>query len=73
MRLNLPGFGRDADVVVDPRFAWSDPVVARNKVPILAEVDLWAAGEPLSDVADKYGRTVPEAEEICRVGLKRAA
>ena len=72
-RLKLPGFGDDAQVVVDPRFAWGDPVVERNKVPIRAVVDLWAAGEPLSVVADEYGLSVPEAEEICRVGLKRAA
>lgn len=72
-RLKLPGFGDDADVVVDPRFAWGDPVVERNKVPIRAVVDLWAAGEPLSVVADEYGLTILEAEEICRVGLKRAA
>jgi uncharacterized protein (DUF433 family) len=72
-RLKLPGFGDDADVVVDPQFAWGDPVVERNKVPIRAVVDLWAAGEPLSVVADEYGLTILEAEEICRVGLKRAA
>ena len=72
-RLELPGFGSDAQVIVDPRFAWGDPVVERNKVPIRAVLDLWAAGESLSVVADEYGLTVPEAEEICRVGLKRAA
>jgi uncharacterized protein (DUF433 family) len=72
-RLRLPGFGEDAEVIVDPRFAWGDPVIERNKVPIRAILDLWAAGEPLSIVADEYGLTIPEAEEICRVGLKRAA
>jgi uncharacterized protein (DUF433 family) len=72
-QLKLPGFSDDAQVVVDPRFAWGDPVIARNKVPIRAVLDLWAAGEPLAVVADEYGLTVPEAEEICRVGLKRAA
>lgn len=72
-RLQLPGFSKDAQVIVDPRFAWGDPVVERNKVPIRAVVDLWAAGESLSVVADEYGLTVREAEEICRVGLKRAA
>lgn len=72
-RLQLPGFGQDAQVIVDPRFAWGDPGVERNKVPIRAVVDLWAAGEPLSVVADEYGLSVQEVEEICRVGLKRAA
>lgn len=72
-RLQLPGFSRDAQVIVDPRFAWGSPVVERNKIPIRAVLDLWAAGEPLTVVADEYGLTVPEAEEICRVGLKRAS
>lgn len=72
-RLQLPGFGEDAHVIVDPRFAWGSPVVERNKVPIRAVLDSWAAGEPMTVVADEYGLSVPEAEEICRVGLKRAA
>ncbi|MGE4362589.1 MAG: DUF433 domain-containing protein [Mycolicibacterium sp.] len=72
-RLKLRGFGDDASVVVDPKFAWGQPVIERNKVPIRAVIDLWAAGEPLTVVADEYGLSIPEAEEICRVGLKRAA
>jgi uncharacterized protein (DUF433 family) len=72
-RLQLRSFGDEARVVIDPRFAWGAPVVERNKVPIQAVLDLWAAGEPLSAVANEYGLTVAEAEEICRVGLKQAA
>jgi uncharacterized protein (DUF433 family) len=72
-RLRLRSFGDQARVVIDPRFAWGAPVVERNKVPIQAVLDLWAAGEPLSVVAKEYGLTVAEAEEICRVGLKQAA
>lgn len=71
--LQLPSFGDDARVVIDPRFAWGAPVVERNKVPVQAVLDLWAAGEPLAVVAAEYGLTVSEAEEICRVGLKQAA
>jgi uncharacterized protein (DUF433 family) len=72
-RLLLPSFGDDARVVIDPRFAWGAPVVERNKVPVQAVLDLWAAGEPLSVVAKEYGLRLAEAEEICRVGLKQAA
>ncbi|WP_102142718.1 DUF433 domain-containing protein [Mycobacterium hubeiense] len=72
-RLRLPSFGEAANVIVDPRFAWGDPVLERNKVPIRAVLDLWAAGEPMSVVADEYGLSTAEVEEICRVGLKQAA
>jgi uncharacterized protein (DUF433 family) len=72
-RLRLPSFGDDARVVIDPRFGWGAPVLERNKVPVRAVLDLWASGEPLSVVADEYGLSVFEAEEICRVGLKQAA
>jgi uncharacterized protein (DUF433 family) len=71
--LRLPSFGDDARVIVDPRFGWGAPVVERNKIPVRAVLDLWAAGEPMSVVAREYGLTAPEVEEICRVGLKRAA
>lgn len=71
-RLRLPSFG-DAGVIIDPRFGWGAPVVERNKVPVQAVLDLWAAGEPLATVADEYGLTGAEVEEICRVGLKQSA
>lgn len=71
--LRLPSFGDDARVIVDPRFGWGAPVVERNKVPVRAVLDLWAAGEPMSAVAREYGLTALEVEEICRVGLKPAA
>ena len=72
-RLRLPAFNEDAKVIVDPQFSWGAPVVERNKVPVRAVLDLWAAGEPMAVVADEYGLTETEVEEICRVGLKRAA
>jgi uncharacterized protein (DUF433 family) len=72
-KLRLPSFSDAAPVVIDPRFGWGAPVVERNKVPIDAVINLWAAGESLKTVADEYGLTVAEAEEICRVGLKQAA
>jgi uncharacterized protein (DUF433 family) len=73
-RLRLRSFNEDvAPVVIDPRFGWGAPVVERNKVPVRAIIDLWASGEPLAIVADEYGLTEAEVEEICRVGLKQAA
>lgn len=72
-RLRLPAFSGDAEVIVDPRFGWGAPVVDRNKVPVRAVLDLWAAGESMKTVAHEYGLKVVEVEEICRVGLKHAA
>lgn len=72
-RLRLPSFSDVAPVVIDPQFGWGAPVVERNKVPVRAVIDLWAAGESLSTVADEYGLNMGEVEEICRVGLKNAA
>lgn len=73
-RLRLRSFDESvAPVIIDPRFGWGAPVVERNKVPVQAIIDLWAAGEPMSVVADEYGLSEAEAEEICRVGLKQTA
>jgi uncharacterized protein (DUF433 family) len=64
--VRLPRFPDVAPVIVDPRFSWGDPVVARNKVPVQAVVDLWRAGEPVGVVAENYGLTDEEVEAVCR-------
>ncbi|MDO0977187.1 DUF433 domain-containing protein [Mycolicibacterium frederiksbergense] len=73
-RLRLRSFDSAvAPVIIDPRFGWGAPVVERNKVPVRAVIDLWASGESMATVADEYGLSEVEAEEICRVGLKQSA
>ncbi|BCJ56788.1 DUF433 domain-containing protein [Micromonospora endophytica] len=66
-RLRLRQYPDTAQVVIDPRFGWGAPVVARTKVPVEAVVGMWRAGEPSEVVADEYGLTVDEVEAVVRV------
>jgi uncharacterized protein (DUF433 family) len=66
-RLRLRQYPDAAQVVIDPRFGWGAPVVARTKVPVDAVVGMWRAGEPSDVVADEYGLTVDEVEALIRV------
>ncbi|MFG1804420.1 DUF433 domain-containing protein [Micromonospora carbonacea] len=66
-RLRLRQYPDTAQVVIDPRFGWGAPVVARTKVPVEAVVGMWRAGESSETVADEYGLTVDEVEAVVRV------
>lgn len=63
-RLKLTNLG--ADVILDPRFGWGRPVVESNKVPVEAILGLWRAGESLETVADEFGMTAADVEELAR-------
>jgi len=66
-RLRLPQYRGAVEVVIDPRFGWGAPVIARTKVPVDAVVGMWRAGESSDVVADEYGLTVGEVEAVVRV------
>lgn len=66
-RLKLRRYADEADVIIDPRFAWGAPVVADQKVPVQAIVDLWRAGEPMTAVAEEFDLSPAIVESICRV------
>ncbi|NDL61139.1 DUF433 domain-containing protein [Phytoactinopolyspora sp. XMNu-373] len=66
-RLRLRRYADAAELIIDPRFAWGAPVVADQKVPIHAVVDLWRAGEPMTVVADEFDLSPATVESICRV------
>jgi uncharacterized protein (DUF433 family) len=68
-RLHLRDFPAAADVIIDPRFGWGAPVLARSKVKVEDLVTLWRNGERLSAIADEYGLTVDVVEDV----LRRAA
>lgn len=55
-----------APVVIDPRFAWGQPVVEQNRVPVSAIVELWRAGDTMSDIAEEFDLTREQVEAICR-------
>ncbi|MGW0434930.1 DUF433 domain-containing protein [Micromonospora sp. NPDC003197] len=65
--LRLRYYPDEAEVIIDPRFGWGAPVIARTKVPVDAVVGMWRAGESSDVVADEYGLTVDEVETVVRV------
>ncbi|MEU4242977.1 DUF433 domain-containing protein [Actinoplanes sp. NPDC026619] len=71
-RLRLRPYG-EADVIIDSRFGWGQPVLAHSKVPVEAIADLFYGGESIGDIAEEYGITTPEVEAIIRVTARRAA
>nr|WP_206539153.1 DUF433 domain-containing protein [Nocardiopsis gilva] len=69
-RLRLRQYPDAAPVIIDPRFGWGAPVLEGSKVPIDAIVGLWQAGESLETVAEEFGITRDQAEEVCRAALR---
>jgi uncharacterized protein (DUF433 family) len=71
-RLVLRPYGA-ADVVIDPRFAFGQPVLDRNKIRVETIADLFYAGESVETIADEFDLAVNEVEAIIRVLGRRAA
>jgi uncharacterized protein (DUF433 family) len=65
-RLRLPQYPSEAEVVIDPRFGWGAPVLAKSKVPVEAMVSLWRTGEPISVVAEEYELPADVVENVLR-------
>lgn len=66
-RLRLQQYRDAAPVVIDPRFAWGEPVLEQSKTPVASIVALWRAGEPMDVVASEFDLTRDTVEQICRV------
>ena len=67
-RLQLRQYPMAAQVVIDPRFGWGAPVLARTKVPVDAIRDLWkAGGESIRVVAEEFDLTPDVVEDVLRV------
>jgi uncharacterized protein (DUF433 family) len=63
-----------AEVIIDPRFGFGQPVFADSKVPVEAVADLFfGGGESVEDIADEYGISTAEVETVLRVMARRAA
>lgn len=67
--LRLPQFPRSNPVIIDPNFAFGQPVLASKKIPVEAIVDLWKAGEPMEAVAEEYELDVEAVEDLCRAAV----
>jgi uncharacterized protein (DUF433 family) len=60
-RLTLRSYARaGAEVILDPRFGYGQPVFARTKVRVVDVLRLVAAGEAPEDVAGDYGLSFVE-------------
>jgi uncharacterized protein (DUF433 family) len=71
-RLTLRPYG-SAEVILDPRFGFGQPVLERNKVRVETLADLFYAGETIETIADEYDLTTEEVEAVVRVLSRRAA
>lgn len=65
-QLRLPQYPREAEVMIDPRFGWGAPVLARSKVPVDALVSLWKNGESISAVSEEYDLPADVVENVLR-------
>jgi uncharacterized protein (DUF433 family) len=65
-QLRLPQYPSEAEVIIDPRFGWGAPVLAKSKVPVEAMVSPWRTGEPISAVAEEYDLPADVVENVLR-------
>jgi len=70
-RLKLPTY-QGADVVIDPRFGFGQPVLERSKVKIEDVLDAFRSGEGNRVIADEFGIRPEEVEAIIRARLRAA-
>lgn len=72
-RLVLRPYG-DAQVIIDPRFAFGQPVLQDTKIRVETIADLfYGGGESVDDIADEYGIGTEQVETVLRVMARRAA
>lgn len=65
VRLKLKSY-EAADVIIDPRFAFGQPVFAASKVRVRDVVDAFVAGESMETISHEYGISVEEVEAAIR-------
>jgi uncharacterized protein (DUF433 family) len=65
-QLRLRQYPAEAEVIIDPRFGWGTPVLAREKIPVSAVYSLWRNGESMETVAEEFGLTRETVESVCR-------
>lgn len=65
--LRLPAYSKGATVIIDPRFAWGAPVIEESRTPVDEIVGLWRAGDSIDGIAEEFGLTADEVENVLRV------
>ncbi|MET7421184.1 DUF433 domain-containing protein [Dactylosporangium sp. NPDC005555] len=72
-RVTLKPYGA-AQVIIDPRFGFGQPVFEASKVPVETIADLfYGGGESVEDIADEYDLSTEDVETVLRVMARRAA
>jgi uncharacterized protein (DUF433 family) len=71
-RLKLKTY-QGADVIVDPRFAFGQPVLERQKIRVRDILDAFWAGESPRTVAAEFGVKADEVEAVIRSATRRHA
>jgi uncharacterized protein (DUF433 family) len=70
-RLKLPTY-KGADVIIDPRFGFGQPVLERSKIKIEDILDAFRSGEGYRVIADEFGIEPEEVEAVIRARLRAA-
>ncbi|MGH9248917.1 MAG: MerR family transcriptional regulator [Acidimicrobiales bacterium] len=71
-RVKLPTYG-GADVIVDPRFAFGQPIIERRGVRVEDVAQMFLAGDKIDTVTAEFGVDRETVESIVRVYARRAA
>ncbi len=71
-QLRLPAYRR-AEVIVNPRRAFGMPLVVHGGARVEDLVDRFVAGDTLADIAEDFGVSEPEVEDVVRVATRAAA
>jgi uncharacterized protein (DUF433 family) len=71
-RLTLKAY-QGADVIIDPRFAFGQPVLERQKVRVEDVLDAFWAGEGYVTIAREFGVRADEVEAVVRSATRPRA
>jgi uncharacterized protein (DUF433 family) len=72
LRLTLKAY-QGADVIIDPRFAFGQPVLEREKVRVEDILDAFWAGESYTTIAGEFGVSPDAVEAVIRSATRRRA
>ena len=70
--IRLPKYG-EADVIVDPRFGFGQPVLESNGVRVETILERFSAGESILDLADDFATPAAVIEQLLRASRPLAA
>jgi uncharacterized protein (DUF433 family) len=72
LRLTLKAY-QGADVIIDPRFAFGQPILEREKIRVEDILDTFWAGESYTTIAGEFGVSPDAVEAVIRSATRRRA